>query len=106
MGKKLEGNGLWESSRMMLPEHVKTLIRYRDETDKDRPTERPSLDQQEMEDMSRKLYEAKEDQTSVTVEVWDRDDPVYGVVQLIDTRKRIIVVGGTIVKIDDIIAVE
>lgn len=25
--KKLEGNGLWESSRMMLPEHKETIIR-------------------------------------------------------------------------------
>jgi hypothetical protein len=26
MGKKLEGNGMWESSRMMLPEHREALL--------------------------------------------------------------------------------
>lgn len=26
MTKKLEANGLWESSRMMLPEHKESLI--------------------------------------------------------------------------------
>ncbi|CAH1197661.1 hypothetical protein PAECIP111893_00870 [Paenibacillus plantiphilus] len=29
MSKKLEGNGLWESSRMMLPEHRERLIKHR-----------------------------------------------------------------------------
>jgi hypothetical protein len=26
MAKKLEGNGMWESSRMMLPEHRQAII--------------------------------------------------------------------------------
>ncbi|MBW7473156.1 hypothetical protein K0T92_00200 [Paenibacillus oenotherae] len=29
MSKKLKGNGLWESSRMMLPEHREQLIKHR-----------------------------------------------------------------------------
>jgi hypothetical protein len=104
MGKKLENNGLWESSRMMLPEHVKTIIQHKEWFKAD-PQERPVLDEQEIEDMSRKLYESKEEQTAVTVERWERD-PVRGIVQLIDMRKRIIVVGNEIVKIDDILGVE
>lgn len=31
MSKKLSGNGLWESSRMMLPEHKERLISHRKE---------------------------------------------------------------------------
>jgi len=104
MGKKLEGNGIWESSRMMLPEHVKTIIQHKEWFKRD-PQERPTLDEQEIEDMSRKLYESKEEQTSVTVERWERN-PARGVVQLIDMRKRIIVVGQEIVKIDEVIGVE
>ncbi|MCQ6558135.1 hypothetical protein [Paenibacillus mendelii] len=32
MSKKLEGNGLWESSRMMLPEHREQLLKLRRES--------------------------------------------------------------------------
>jgi hypothetical protein len=32
MGKKLEGNGLWESSRMMLPEHKSRIRKNERET--------------------------------------------------------------------------
>lgn len=32
MSKKLEGNGLWESSRMMLPEHREQLLKHRRES--------------------------------------------------------------------------
>ncbi|WP_408895379.1 hypothetical protein [Paenibacillus taichungensis] len=29
MSKKLEANGLWESSRMMLPQHKERIIQHR-----------------------------------------------------------------------------
>lgn len=46
MTKKLEGNGLWESSRMMLPEHKETIIYKQHEEGR---KQRPELDAQEIE---------------------------------------------------------
>ncbi|MCI3921546.1 YolD-like family protein [Paenibacillus sp. TRM 82003] len=90
-GKKLRGNGFWEASRMMLPEH-KTAIR----THRTRLNERtkPELDEQRIEELSLALGEALEsgeatcvttfgaygDETSIgTVE---RIDPLEGYVKL------------------------
>lgn len=41
MSKKLTGNGLWESSRMMLPEHREQFLEQRRSLKKH---EKPSLD--------------------------------------------------------------
>ncbi|SEB67899.1 hypothetical protein SAMN05443246_1552 [Paenibacillus sp. GP183] len=41
MGKKLEANGLWESSRMMLPEHKDATRRQAKQIDR---LVRPTLD--------------------------------------------------------------
>jgi hypothetical protein len=46
MGKKLEGNGMWESSRMMLPEHREVIIQSNKEVF---VQSRPVLDEQEIE---------------------------------------------------------
>ena len=40
MSKKLENNGLWESSRMMLPEHREALLKHRHTSSQ--PTSTPS----------------------------------------------------------------
>jgi hypothetical protein len=45
MGKKLEGNGMWESSRMMLPEHREAIL---DQTRQLKRIEKPILDEQEI----------------------------------------------------------
>ncbi len=45
MSKKLQGNGLWESSRMMLPEHKETIIQHRYEFGR---RSRPTIDEQEL----------------------------------------------------------
>lgn len=42
--KKLEGNGLWEGSRMILPEHKRRIIQDEQQQMK---KERPVLDEQE-----------------------------------------------------------
>ncbi|OMD76834.1 YolD-like family protein [Paenibacillus odorifer] len=34
MSKKLQGNGIWEASRMMLPQHKESINRYRLELEK------------------------------------------------------------------------
>ncbi|WNR46592.1 hypothetical protein [Paenibacillus roseipurpureus] len=43
MSKKLEKNGLWESSRMMLPQHREAFQSWRH--DKSMPTKRPTADE-------------------------------------------------------------
>ncbi len=42
MSKKLEKNGLWESSRMMLPQHREALQNQR--SDKPAPAKRPTAE--------------------------------------------------------------
>ncbi|MEF3301696.1 YolD-like family protein [Paenibacillus sp. GYB003] len=89
MGKKLEGNGLFESSRMMLPEHREQLVRRRDESGCRR---RPSLDDQLLEQFALLLLESLEGHGEVAVGVFDpvRDDVVRGrVVQIDFTLRRI-----------------
>lgn len=44
--KKLEGNGLWESNRMMLPEHKEAIIRQQHEEGR---KAKPTPDSQELE---------------------------------------------------------
>lgn len=89
MGKKLEGNGLFESSRMMLPEHKAQFaakqkeIRYRG---------RPVLDDQALEQYALLLLESTERQTDVAICVYDpiQDEIVEGKVVKIDfTLQRV-----------------
>ncbi|MGQ7886877.1 YolD-like family protein [Paenibacillus sp. WC2504] len=49
MSKKLELNGLWESSRMMLPQHKESAIRNRKEAQR---LSRPIRDEQEIQNIS------------------------------------------------------
>jgi hypothetical protein len=49
MSKKLERNGLWESSRMMLPQHKESAIRNQRESQR---ILRPLRDEQEIQNIS------------------------------------------------------
>ncbi|MGG3278844.1 YolD-like family protein [Paenibacillus solani] len=85
--KKLEGNGLWESSRMMLPEHKEAIIRKRlEEGRKDRPT----LDPQQMELIEQALVESFHEHRTITVRLFDEyeDIELKGIVVLIHAFKR------------------
>ncbi|MCM3171263.1 MULTISPECIES: YolD-like family protein [Paenibacillus] len=55
MSKKLQQNGLFESSRMMLPEHREAYILHQEQL---APRTRPSLDSQAAEEMSRLLSDS------------------------------------------------
>ncbi|MEC0201495.1 YolD-like family protein [Paenibacillus lautus] len=104
--KKLEGNGLWESSRMMLPEHKETIIRRQlEEGRKDRPT----LDPQEMELIESALAESFHEHRMITVRLFDEyeDTALTGIVVLIHTFRREIKLSmaeeeSRWIKIDDI----
>lgn len=65
-GNKLTkgSNMRWESSRMMLPEHVQAL---RDHLRDDEKVKRPVLDEQEWEEIGRILSEAAAEACPVTI---------------------------------------
>ncbi len=54
-GLKLRGNGLFESSRMMLPEHKEAYLRHQQRLDRQEP---PELDSQKLDDMNAALAES------------------------------------------------
>ncbi|MFB4321642.1 YolD-like family protein [Priestia sp. BR_2] len=84
---KLDGNGLWESSRMMLPEHRETIIRRQlEEGRKDRPT----LDPQEIELIEQALAESFYEHRTLTVRLFDEyeNTELTGIVVLIHTFRR------------------
>ncbi|WP_199617862.1 YolD-like family protein [Paenibacillus alkalitolerans] len=92
-GKKLRGNGIWEASRMMLPQH-KDAIRSHRTGLKARP--KPELDEQRMEELSLALAEALEcgADTAVTVYGVYEDETSVGVVEKIDPIGRYVKLVG------------
>mgnify|MGYP001356726211 FL=1 len=68
MSKKLSGNGMWESSRMMLPEHRERILEHRKEL---RKKERPLMDEQVVEEYFRLLEESWKTGREITVRVYD-----------------------------------
>lgn len=104
--KKLEGNGLWESSRMMLPEHRETIIRQQLEEGR---RDRPILDPQEMELIESTLAVSFHEHSTVTLNLFDEygDIQINGIVTIIHTYRREIKLSTSSgewewIKIDDI----
>ncbi|SEB93802.1 YolD-like protein [Paenibacillus sp. GP183] len=63
----MEANGLWESSRMMLPEHKDATRRQAKQTDR---LVRPSLDDQEVEIISTVLFQSHRHQKVVRLTLY------------------------------------
>ncbi|MEE4578850.1 YolD-like family protein [Paenibacillus polymyxa] len=87
MSKKLEGNGLWESSRIIIPEHKEAYLKLM----KDRQRRgKPELDDQEVQLIEQALIESYNSRNAVTVTVFSPfDDTVMtGVVTSINTARR------------------
>lgn len=107
--KKLEGNGLWESSRMMLPEHKEAIIRQQlEEGRKDRPT----LDSQEMEMIEQALAESFHTRRKIKLRLFNEYEDVEctGTVVVIHTFRREIKLATGLgewewVKIEDIVSI-
>lgn len=87
MSGKLEANGLWESSRMMLPEHREAIIRAGRELHR---RTKPIVDIQELELIERALSESLRGHVAVTVRVWGEyeDVELRGIVTSIHTHSR------------------
>ncbi|WP_248926425.1 YolD-like family protein [Paenibacillus hamazuiensis] len=93
MSKKLQGNGLFASSRMMLPEHKLTINRHLEEI---REYARPSLDPQEAEHISRCLTDSLAAGTETTLVRYGARgcERVKGVVVKMDPLKREVTLSG------------
>ncbi|MDQ6418662.1 YolD-like family protein [Paenibacillus sp. LHD-117] len=91
--KKLEGNGMWESSRMMLPEHKHALNAW---SLKSKERCRIELDDQELEIIGRRLTESHQLRTLVTVKMYHPTEElqIVGMVDRIDQRQGRFMVNG------------
>jgi hypothetical protein len=95
MGRKLEGNGLWESNRMMLPQHKEALNNY----DREKPKRtKPVLDEQELELISAAISESYTEGVELTLILYGeyKDEEVTGIVVGVDQQ-----LGRVKLKIDD-----
>ncbi|BFH15894.1 YolD-like family protein [Paenibacillus melissococcoides] len=83
MSGKLSGNGIWESSRFIVPEFREALLRRQRENVR---RERPQLDEMVWDEISRSLQESLEDRKALTLELFDPFErrEVTGVVVDID----------------------
>ncbi|GIM45380.1 hypothetical protein DNHGIG_09290 [Collibacillus ludicampi] len=105
------GNKLWEGSRMILPEHRAAIAEYEY---KQRLLTKPTLDSDKLEEMSRKLSEALQDEKRITIHVFHPEgiERVHVLPKKIDISTRILVGLSTLgertirIKLDDIIDIE
>lgn len=87
MSKKLERDGLFESSRMMLPEHREAYVTHQQRL---APKARPQLDPQAAEEMSRLLAESLMLYTEITLVLFDEWEDILmsGIVVKFDQASR------------------
>jgi hypothetical protein len=84
VNKLTEGSNLrWESSRMMLPEHVEAIKRHRVDLQR---ISQPILDEQEIEEISRKLGESLSEYAPISISLYRQGfiEELSGIVQKID----------------------
>jgi hypothetical protein len=94
MSKKLEKNGQWESSRMMLPEHREAILEQ-NRTLKKRV--KPEMDEQVQEEIVRAIGVSMWLSLPVTFVMYDEvaDYELTGIAVKIDTSNRLVKVSGT-----------
>jgi len=105
MASKLEGNGLFESSRMMLPEHKEAIIRYNEEQKR---RKRIELDEQEFERINIALHQSMKLRVAITIKMYHTLEypKVIGVVDRIDRQLGRFRVDGEWFVLGDIEGVE
>jgi hypothetical protein len=87
MSKKLRGNGLFESSRMMLPEHKEAYNEHRKHLERQT---RPQLDDEEAERIFRILAESMRLRAKAALLLFREEGPsaANGVVVNVDPLRR------------------
>lgn len=68
MASKLSGNGVWEGSRMMIPEHVQG---YNEMMRNEQRRPRIELDEQELEQISRALQQSMKYKVPISIRFYD-----------------------------------
>jgi len=106
--KLTEGsNLLWESSRIILPEHKERIRILREEARRGGKRERPQLDEQEWERIQEAVARSLHERVPVRLRMYDplEDLVVEGIVEQVDPVRRRIRVDGEWFEIADIIGV-
>ncbi|WP_068781892.1 YolD-like family protein [Paenibacillus sp. GM2] len=87
MTGKLQGNGLWESSRMMLPEHKEAILNSNRYLQK---RTRVQLDEQELERVSRIVMESQQEGREVALRLFGEyeEHHLNGIVVRLDPGER------------------
>lgn len=102
-------NQMWEGSRFILPEHVEMLIQQDKEEMK---KTKPEFDEQYLQELAMKIAEAKQEEYTVAVNVFDEyeDIRLVGRIKYIDMQLRRLKVvyedDWDWVRIDDILDIE
>jgi len=89
MSKKLQGNGLWESSRMMLPEHKSTILKRNQEFKR---LSKPVLHEDEIIDINHLINESYHGKEVIHVRIhgdWGNREIVGVVTQINSYQKKI-----------------
>lgn len=83
--KKLEGNGMWESSRMIMPEHKNRML---DDILNEEVRSKPELDPQAIEEIQQVLVQSMEDHSPITLTLFDpvEDKEIRGIVMRVDQQ--------------------
>ncbi|MFD5020013.1 YolD-like family protein [Paenibacillus sp. NPDC058367] len=84
--KKLEGNGLWESSRMIMPEHKNRML---DDIHNEEVRNKPDLDPQALTEISQVLVQSMEDHSPINLTLFDpvEDKELRGIVMRVDRQQ-------------------
>ncbi|MNW27583.1 YolD-like protein [compost metagenome] len=87
MSKKLQGNGLFDSSRFMLPEHVERIQRHYIEENR---KVKPILDDQEVQLIEQALVDSYNQRQPVTLKVFGpfEDVVLTGTVIALNSSRR------------------
>ncbi|MGF6354100.1 hypothetical protein ABIE27_002010 [Paenibacillus sp. 4624] len=87
MASKLTGNGVFEGSRIILPEHREA---YLQEMSVQERRGKPVLDEQEMQLIEEAIFESFQERHSVALTVFNPfdDEEIKGVVATIDRQSR------------------
>lgn len=94
MSKKLEKNGMWESSRMMLPEHRETILEQNRSL---KIKVKPDLEEQLQEEIARAISDSMRQSMQMTFVVFGefQNKDVIGTAMKIDTVARRVKICGT-----------
>lgn len=93
MSKKLNGNALWQSSRMMLPEHKDAINEYNRLL---QARSRTELDEQEREAINRALRQSLQQHMPLSIGIYNPYERlcITGTIERLDGLHQRFMVGG------------